>query len=276
VTALRLDEGWVVWVAARALHRDPGRLLAECDVAALAGVVADIDAVADNGAVEQAATVLTAVARRRPFTAGNRAVAWLCAAVLLDGAGVPIALDDEAAYAAVVAAEDGSRSADQLAALLGGDARATGPTLGRSCPACGRQLHGYEGGAVGSGPLLVGTSRYELVARCWYEHRAHGRDGEALVAVEAPPADPWRPVVKDAGSEAVLVLTDDGAVLLLADGDGYRATVHREVPIGGLVGPWSSLADAGDMPTFVPAAWVRFDPTGALADADLLLAGLHG
>jgi hypothetical protein len=119
-----------------------------------------------------------------------------------------------------------------------------------TCPACGRPVHAID--VPGARPW-IGVSRYELTALCWYEHRAHGRDGRAAepsaAPAERPPdADRWAPVTEGGGG-AFLAATAPGALLFLPSpgGTGWTVALLTEPCTGDLVGDWSRLAASGEV-----------------------------
>ena len=182
----RLDESTLVWIAACAMKCEPEAVLATVDVAALARVVSACEAAGD--VVAEAAAVLTATIEHRPFPTANRASAFLAAACVLESARIrtrPISTEIAAIVECTVDAEQ------RLRDLVTAGTRAE-RYLPYPCPACGRRLRyrAEEFGPVSAN--FVGTSRYELTARCWYEHRVHSRAGTPLADVAPSEAiDDW-------------------------------------------------------------------------------------
>lgn len=290
-----VDEAWLVWVAARATGVAPETLLTGCDVAAVARVVAEVEAARADGEdgvrsrradgrhvdgrhVEQhpvvrAATVLVAVVRHRPFAAGNRAVAWLAAALTLVEHGTPIWLAEDDAVELVVGAEEGRVSVDEVAVALA----APGEALPWRCPACGNRLHRYERRDVRRAVPLVGGSRHELVARCAFEHGGHDRSGRTAPKTAAGTVESWRPIVRQpSGRDAMLVLVDAGAVLLRGVAGAYEATQHRDLAAGALVGDWDVLGAQGEPLGRVDHGDLVVDATGGAVDWCRLASALRG
>src|SRR5947209_10947572 len=113
MTAYRLDEGWLVWVAARATKADPQDVLEDADARALVTVIAEVES-AGADPLDVAAAMLASIARHRPFRSANRAAAWMAAAVVLADAGIRLQLPDDAAAGLVVGAEQGLVSTDAV------------------------------------------------------------------------------------------------------------------------------------------------------------------
>ena len=279
MTAHRMDEGWLVWVAARATKTDPQAVLEAADARALVIAVAEVEA-AGHEPLDVAAAALTAVACHRPFRSGNRAAAWMAAAVVLADAGIRLGLPDDAAAGLVVGAEHGlvSRDAVRTALAAGrkaGTAAGRGRVLSRSCPVCQRELHAYEEFVVGRGSVLISNTDFELAARCWYEHRAHDRTGRPIVSRDGvEDAGGWRPVVRHDRSASVLVLVDHRAVLLRAVHGAYMATCVSDLAASELAGDWEVLHAGGEPLGRVPAASVRFDATEGMVDWRVLDAAI--
>lgn len=178
-----LDEGWLVWVAAAATGLPPDDVLATADIGALVGVVAEVELTTAGS--ERAIALLRGIARRRPFATDNRAAAWLACVIVLDADGVTTVAEDADVVEIVDELVRGSLSdADALVRLTRHPVPA--PRVVGSCPACGRPLHLFDHERLGSQPVLIGSSRYELVARCWFEHRVHDRSGRPFAVERVP------------------------------------------------------------------------------------------
>ena len=106
----------------------------------------------------------------------------------------PVSVLDDEVPALLDAVVSGDLSRRDLMARLA--ARRRTRRLVGTCPACGRELHVLDHEVSGHSLLIVGMSRFELVARCWFEHRAHGRAGQPL---------PAKPAGEHAGVDATLV-----------------------------------------------------------------------
>jgi hypothetical protein len=275
--ATAVDESWLLWVAAVATEQAPEAVLRDADVAAVVSVVAAVEAVADP--VDRAVAVLDAVLVRRPFGPGSRAVAWLSAVMVMAEAGRTVTVGDDEGWALVAAAERGDLSQRELAARLRSASAGASRRVrvaGR-CPSCSRTLHVLAHERVGGQLVLVGSSRFELMARCWYEHRAHDRDGGTLqpapdgTAPAGTAADGWRPVVSGCSSGTFLVLVDDGVLVFVPAGpDQYAVFTRREVSAGELTARWDALASAQGHVADVPSAAVRMDPRRRMLDCDWL------
>ena len=180
-----------MWVAAAATRDRPERVLARCDLAALAAVAAALDHAADGP--DAAATVVRELAVRRPFAGGNAATAWLAAAHLLRGDGLRLRIGHTTAIAVFDAAAEldtpvvvavirehaehclplARRVLRRLVAPRPLDGPAVFP-----CPACGRPLVRRRHDLLAVGPWAE-AARLERVARCAAEHRGHGRVGQS-------------------------------------------------------------------------------------------------
>ena len=66
----------------------------------------------------KAAALLHSVVRNHALVDGNKRLAWLSALVFLDINGRSVALDDDAAFALVMAAAEGSIEVEEIAAAL--------------------------------------------------------------------------------------------------------------------------------------------------------------
>jgi hypothetical protein len=304
-----VDEGDLVWVAAVASGMESGAVLDGCDVAGLARVVARCE-LAGNP-IDEAAAALVGIAREQPFPRANAAAAWLAAAHLLAGASLGVRAGEDELVSLVSAARSGSVGEAAAGAALagwvewreprGGPVRralrwlvapavpavpgAGDDHIGRVCPACGRALRAEERDARGIRMAWVGTDRFELTARCWYEHRAHGRDGRPL---PEPPASPpsrdtrWCPVASADSAQppgSFCAFVPAGGLLFLAEPAGPGAGGYRVVAVPGaevsdLLGSWPRLSRRGRELARAPAAAVRFDAGGLALDLAHLAAAV--
>ena len=257
-----VDEGWLVCIGAAAAGADPHEVLAAADVGALARVVSDIEA-GSVGPWQQAASALLAVAHHAPFRCANRAAAWLAAVDVLAQHGLRPSMTRAEDVLDVL---ETPGSVEEVAGRLERTSWATRP-----CPACGRRLR--FGDASKRDLVMVGMDRVELTARCWVEHRAHDRFGRPFQKAAAPAHEPvrWRPVVHLADRETLIVITDDGALVLARDQDrAFKVSRLDDLPIGVTNG--DELLRQGRALATVPASQVRFHATTGDVDLDLLVA----
>lgn len=182
-----LDEVELVHVAATATGRSPDEVLASTDIAALAHVVARLEAVPT--AVEAAATALLEIGRQRPFGEGSAATAWLATAHLLSLGGLQLRIGPigaagvlspdlslEVADVVEVLREHGrprpSRWGRVVQALFVAS-RPDGPSV-VPCPACGLPVVCRRCDIIAAGPWSA-SADVERVARCAVERRGHDR-----------------------------------------------------------------------------------------------------
>lgn len=277
---VQLDEGDLVWVAAVVSSLDAEVVLHDCDVAALARVVARSESAAEP--YEAAASLLSGIAAERPFARDNGAVAWLAAAQLLRLNGLTLRVNEIEARALVGRAAAGDVDDTTLAKLL-----ATTGTAWR-CPTCQRVV--FREHAPGR---WYGSDACELVALCARQHHAHDRWGRPR---PAPPADPtldwrelaasppgtwWLPVVwSGADVPTCVVLAPDPSILLRVEGgDGcYAAYAIAGVEASQLVGSTTSLLDRATKLGTIGVDTVRFDSPrrGAIDAASLRSVDLVG
>ena len=179
-----IGEAELVCIAATASGGEPDRVLGTCDVAALARVVAAAEGSSAGRPFEHAATLVLALVREQPFPRrSNAAVAWLAAAVVLEAAGVRVRARADDVVAFVRGIGEGTELLDVVVGL---EALATvgarRPTW--RCPACKREVYAAERRAGRA--IFVGVTAYELTNRCWYEHRAHDRQGNPFPVAAEP------------------------------------------------------------------------------------------
>lgn len=299
-----VDEADLVWVGAVASGMDADDVLDGCDVAGLARVAAGCERA--GTAVDQAAAAFVGIARERPFPRANGAAAWLAAAHVLAGRSLVLRAADGDVLSLLAAARSGAAGQAAVADALTTWAAPRSGALRRmrgwlrwlspvppaelwgaavpvawSCPVCGRRLRQPERDVRGMPMAWVTASPFELTARCWYEHRAHRRDGRPFApAPGANGQDGSRrcPVVAcgptgRAGS--FCALTGGGGLLFLAEPGGarYRVVALRELAASDLVGSpgsWERLVERGDERGRVGADAVRLDAEGLSIDLDAL------
>ena len=170
-----------MWVAATAMGASPDWVLQHADMAGVAAVVADAEQA--HTAPLRAAALLFAVLRHRPLPRDNFSIAWLCAVMALAEDGHRVRLSSVASQSLIAQAERGELTEVQVAAVLTGGRLPSPPRLVGRCPQCGSELHVFDHERLGTQPVLVGSSAYELIARCWYEHRTHDKRGRPLRSV---------------------------------------------------------------------------------------------
>lgn len=253
----RIDEATLLWAAALVERIDPAELLTRVDLRALTVIVAEADACTDP--VDAAAALLVGVVRDRPFHTSNAAVAWLAAVDVLAAARCRIAVD--AAHVVELCDSIGSDAlgpADVAAAL-----RTWRVEDGVACPACGRRVYRLDAAARRS--MMPGTARFELVARCAFEHGVHGRAGRPI----DPPADrlvePHQPVLARGECGSFLVAGERASVVVSPFCDDppiVRVVEADDVRPGDLVGRWDPLVERSRTVGFVPAEEVRLDAQG--------------
>lgn len=253
-----LDEERLVLIAAVASATRPEEVLAATDIAALARVTAVIDG-CDDDPLDVAAAALVGIAKERPFGADSAATAWLACALLAPVEAARVAVDHAAAVELVRQASRGDACREQVRRHL---------TSARTrCPACGRPLT-PDGEADGRRQSFRRTP-IELVARCAVEHRAHGRFGRPLREPTHVEDTPWRPVLANPRTGAMIVLADAAPLLLVPDGETYVVAEPTFVA-GDLVGDWRALTAHAVVRTSVPAAAITLDDHGTMIDASKL------
>jgi hypothetical protein len=285
-----IDEAALVLIAARVLDLDPAAVLAGSDIASLAAVAAACERVVEP--VERAAIVAVEITRRRPFAAGNRAVAWLAAVHAL--AEADLVLTADAAQRAAVAAEVtvGTLDAGAVAAALAahvrrrpGRARRAIGLLGRRtadrrlvdpwpCPVCGRILQITSAEAVGIRGPHWPPARFELASRCRTQHGVHGPDGRPLAPRVRPTVPGLSPVVRGGGTD-LLTFVPAGALLVRRSREGYELAIVDDVDPGDLVGPWSRLSGVARPLGRVADAHVHLDEATGMLDMARLITGCN-
>lgn len=253
----QLDEAHLVLIAAAASATAPEEVLASTDVAALARVCAAIEAC--NDALDIAAAALVEIAKERPFGANSNAAAWLACA---------LAAPTEAARLA-------ARRSDAIE-LVGGASRgeATRVTVREhlasrrtTCPACRRPIAPDATTRGGRRPLP--PTPMELVARCAVQHRSHGRFGQPIREPMRGEDTPWRPVVANQKTGAMIVLADEAPLLLVPVGDSYLVA-NANFVAGDLVGDWHTITAQALVRTSVPAEAVAVNDDGSMIDCSRL------
>lgn len=237
-----LDEATLLCTAAFVLDVDPRTVLDAVDVAELAALAAEVGAVADP--VDAAAHLLVRVVRARPFPRANAAIGWLAAVDLLRAHGRFV----QVRTARVVALCDEIRAgSDAVAPVL-----RSWSTLAITCPACGRSVYALDHSRRRVQP---GFSRYELVARCSFEHGAHDRAGRERPR-PVPREHPQHVPILARGECGSFAVALDGRTLVVApycdDPVIHRVVEVGDVSPGDLLGRWDALVGRSSTVRFVP------------------------
>lgn len=248
-----LDEAQLILIAAAASATTPAEVLASADVAALARVSAEIEACDD--VLEVAAAALVGLAKERPFGADSKAVAWLACALIAPVEAARVAVSPADTIDLVGRAACGEATREHVREQLA--SRQT------RCPACRRTI-GADIPARPAPPSFRGT-QVELVARCAVENRGHGRYGQPFPEPATVVDTPWRPVVANDETGAMIVLADTVPLLLLPDGERY-VVAEATFVAGDLVGDWRSLIDHALVRTSVTADAIALDADGSRID----------
>ena len=254
-----LDESKLVWAAALVADVDPDELLARVDVAALATIVADVDEAI--GPIDAAARLLVRVVRDRPFLTGNAAIGWLAAVEVLAAAGWRVSVHRARVLRLCGDIREGVLSDADAAAVLGRWVVEDG----RACPACGRRV--YTRDAAAGWRLMPGGSRFELTARCAFEHGCHDRSGRSVVSPGYYRVEPRRQVLARGACGSFLVTGDRTNVVVSPFCDDppiVRVVEVDEVRPGDLVGRWDRLVERSSTLGFVPANEARPDESGCV------------
>ncbi len=274
----RPDEGTLVWAAATVLRADPTEVLTRTDLAALDAVVV---AATRTDPVEAAAALLVTTIRERPFPHANVAIAWLAAADLLAAAGRRVAMDAADAVDLCTAITTAQTSTVQLStaeistAEVAGALRASLVRAGTACPACGRHVYADQPSARHT--MTPGAGRYELTARCAFEHRAHDRRGNDLARPAEAPRPRRHPVLARGACGSYLVVGPDGGIVVSPWTDEpavVRVARVGDVAPGDLVGSWSRLVAQSRPIGFAPAESAQPDADD-LVDLTRLRAALQ-
>jgi hypothetical protein len=269
-----MDESTLVWAAALVNDVDPAEVLAQTDVAALAAIVARADEASEP--VDVAAWLLVGVVQGRPFPTGNAAVGWLAALDVLAVATCRVTVDRARVVRLCDDIRQGALGPGAVAAVL----RGWVVENGIACPACGRRV--YASDPAARRLVMPGTSRFELTARCAFEHRGHDRCGR-LAALPAPsPAghtvDRRLPVLARGACGSFLVAGDPTSVVVSPFCDDppiVRVVEIGEICAGDLVGRWDRLVARSSTLGFVPADEARPDERGRV-DVGRLRRALGG
>ena len=256
MTSRRLDEAQLILIAAVASRTTPDAALAAADLSALARVVVAMEELDDI--LEIAAAALVEIARERPFGPASNAAAWLACALLAPADAEQLAADRSEALDLVARASSGEATREQVRERLA--SRRT------RCPACRRTLG--RGGTAGP-RRAVRPTPIELVARCAVEHRAHGRFGQPFRAPTREEDTPWRPVVTNPLTGAMIVLADAAPLLLVPRGERYDVIEARFVA-GDLVGDWRALTDRAVVVASIAAGAVVLDADRSMIDTSRL------
>lgn len=254
-----LDEAACVWAAALAVGVDPVQLSATVDVAALAVVVADADVAADP--VDAAARLLVGMVRRRPFPAPNASIGWLTSVDWLARRQLRVVADPPAVVELCGSIRAGSAEPAEVAAAM----RAWVIADGIACPVCGRRVYARDPLARRS--LAPVGGRFELTARCAFEHRTHDKSGRPMASPTTRPVEGSQPILAtgecgsflvagEAGSVAVSPLLDDPPIVRVVEIDDLRP--------GDLVGRWDSLIERSTTLGFVSADEAAPDELGRI------------
>ena len=239
----RIDEASLVCAAALVLEVTPADVLEEVEIAGLTALVATVDAIED--AARAAAHLLERIVLDRPFPRSSAAIGWLAAVDLLRAEGQHVDARPQDVVALCAAIRAGT--ADVV-----GQLRRWSTPSGFACPACGRTVYAF---ATARTPVLHGTSRTELTARCAFEHRRHDRRGRTRDADE--------PVERD---RTVLARGECGSVALAVGGRTVIVSPYCDDPLirrvsevddvspGELLGRWDALVARATTIAFVPGA----------------------
>lgn len=263
-----LDESKLVWAAALVEDVDPAELLARLDVAALARIVADADEAI--GPIDAAVRLLVRVVRDRPFRTGNAAIGWLAAVEVLAEAGWRVSVHRARVVRLCGDIREGLLSDGDAAAVL----RRWVVEEGMACPACGRRV--YVRDAAAGWRLMPGGSRFELTARCAFEHGRHDRSGRPVVARGDDRVEPRRPVLARGACGSFLLMGDRTNVVVSPFCDDppiVRVAEVDEILPGDLVGRWDRIVERSSTLGFVPANEARPDESGCV-DLDRLRRAL--
>ena len=267
-TCDRLDESALVWLAAVAADRDPLVVLADADMGALARVVADVEDAGD--ALDRAATVAVAIVTHEPFAVANRAAAWAAAAHVAadDGHRLRLGADEVVAMLAGVARQE--LGPDEVRRALERSLPGRGrPTGAWRCPECGRPLYADESARRAAGAAVVCSTRFELVARCSWEHGAHDRLGRPLPTGERGEPERWVPITAGGAGRWFVALVDGNAVAFVPapdDDDLVDVFVVRDPDPAMLVGGPDRAVAAGEQLGAIATTALRFDGRGGALD----------
>jgi hypothetical protein len=266
-----LDESRLVWVAALVQGVDPAESLSRVDVAVLVDIVAEADTVTEP--VDAAAVLLVRIVRDRPFDGSNAAIGWLAAVELLAATHRRLAAPPADVVGLCESIRAGAAGSAGVAAVL--RRWVDGDGDGMACPVCGRRVYVLD--AAARRFVMPGTARFELTARCAFEHGSHDRSGRPTTAPAARRGEPRQPVLARGVCGSFLVAGDAGAVVVSPFCDD--PPIARVVEVGDvrpsdLVGRWDPLVGRSTTLGFVPADDVLPDESGCV-DLDRLHRALR-
>ncbi len=198
-----IDEATLLWAAAVVGRVDPVAAANGVDVDALVRVVTAADDAPDP--LSTAAGVLFNLITSRPFPSSNAAIGWLAATELLARVGCRVVVSSETVVSLCDAVRDGCRTEDQVAASL----RSWMVVAGTACPVCGRRVYANASGARRTS--MPGSARFELTARCAFEHRVHDKLGRAIARPFEPSPESRQPVLARGACGSLLIAGPDGA-----------------------------------------------------------------
>lgn len=256
----------LVWVAATVVGVEPTILLTQTDLHALPAVIADCAPSADP--IRDAAATLVSICRRRPFPRFNDAIAWLAAVEVVTRTGDRVRAPEHRVIDLCRSVRSGALGVDDVAREL----EAWRETVGLRCPACRRRVYAGREGVMGHPSL---SSGYELTARCSFEHGAHDRHGRPNPPPQRTRTPRSTPVVATGACGSMLVVDDDGALIVSPSCDDpplFRVVVPDSVGAGDLVGRWDRLVARSRTLGFVDSRAVTLDPHGHLDSSALRAA----
>lgn len=283
-----VDEGDLVWIAAAASGRDPEALLAACDIAVLAGIVAKAESA--RSPLGAAAAVLVGIAHQRPFPIDNAATAWLAAAYLLTVSAIRVRMTDAEVATLVTAAGDGHMSTFDVVAALEAARPAPRrplrellrsmwvsppkPPVTWDCPMCALPVRVPATDAA----WMLGPNRPEaravLLALCQRQHGSHRAARGPVPSSDVSNGVATLPVVSGpvrGGRPSFLVPNGPRPLAFMPEADntsrGYHVLHLRELTVSDLLGSWERLYAKADRIDHVDAEAVHFDDDGRLIDS---------
>src|SRR5690606_7765440 len=129
-----------------------------------------------------------------------------------------------------------------------------------ACPACGRRVYARDHLARRS--VAPAGARFELTARCSYEHGSHDRAGRPIAPRPTRPVERSEPILArgDCGSFLVAGTSGTLAVSPFCDDPPVMRVVEvGDLHPGDLVGRWGPLIERSTTIGFVPAHEVAPD-----------------
>lgn len=272
VTELRdFDEASLLWVAAFVEEVDPLVVLDRVDMAELAALVAEIDAIEEP--IDAAARLLVRVVRDGPFPTSNNAIGWLAAVDLLRVAQLRIDMRAPRIAALCRSIRTDELDVVEVASVL----RHHVVLQGMACPACGKRV--YVRDAAARRGLMPGATRFELTARCAFEHGGHDRRGQPVEPAPERVVSSCQPVLARGACGSFLVAGAGRGLVLSPYCDEppiYRVVEVVDIVPGDLVGRWDLLVERSSTVGFVHAEAVCADDLDRV-DLDRLDAALaHG